>query len=69
MTGWLQDRWQAAQHAAAQLAGTVATGLDNAVRQFADNPWAGLPIDPMRLPPSGDKAWLDVHRSLAGWHD
>jgi len=68
VTGWLQDRWQAAQHTAAQLAGTVATGLDTAVRQFADNPWAGLPIDPARLPASGDQAWLDVHRSLAGWH-
>jgi len=35
---------------------------------IAEDPWAGLPIDPTRLPPSGDQAWLDVHRSLAGWH-
>jgi ABC-type transporter Mla subunit MlaD len=64
VTGWLNQRWKQAEQVVTQVAGT----LDPFVRQLGQDPWGGLPFDPLRLPPSGDVAWLDVQRMLAAWH-
>lgn len=65
---WLGDRLRQAEAARDLVARTVTGELDAVVRQLAQDPWAGLPFDPRRLPGPGEAGWLDVHRMLAAGH-